>query len=209
MPEFGPRQAGAVDIESYNHIDVPIPVGVSNHHIHLTLEDLELLFGKGYALTKLKDLGQPGEFAAKEALTVVGPRGVIEGVRILGPPRQFTQIEISMTDAYRLGLRPPVRESGNIKGTPGVAVVGPQGVVALEEGVILAARHIHMHPDDAEKIGVNDKDRVRVHVSGERAQVMENVLVRVSPQYRLEMHVDTDEANAALLHNGDTVKIVH
>ncbi|MBO8168103.1 MAG: phosphate propanoyltransferase [Thermoanaerobacteraceae bacterium] len=207
MPELGPQYD---PVETcYNYVDVPIPVGVSNRHIHLMQEDLEMLFGEGYELTNIKDLGQPGEFAAKEVLTVVGPRGVIEGVRILGPPRKVTQVEISMTDAYRLGLRPPVRDSGNIKGTPGIAVVGPKGVVALEEGVILAARHIHMHPDDAAKIGVKDKDRVRVHVPGERAQVMENVLVRVSPKYRLEMHVDTDEANAALLKNGDTVKIIH
>jgi len=168
-----------------------------------------MLFGQGYKLTNIKNLGQPGEFAAEEVLTVVGPRGVIESVRILGPVRKVTQIEVSMTDAYRLGLRPPVRESGNVKGTPGVAVVGPLGVVSLEEGVILAARHIHMRPENAKSFLVEDKQKVRVHVPGERAQVFENVLVRVSPKYALEMHVDTDEANAALLKNGDQVRIIH
>ncbi|WP_366924912.1 phosphate propanoyltransferase [Metallumcola ferriviriculae] len=199
----------SIGTKEHHFVDLPIPVGVSNRHIHLTKEDLEMLFGVGYGLNKLKELGQPGEYASKEVLTVVGPRGVIEGVRILGPPRKFTQIEISMTDAYRLGLKPPVRDSGHVQGTPGVAVVGPQGVVALDQGVILAARHIHMHPDDAAEIGVKDQSKVKVHVPGERAQVMENVLVRVSQEYKLEMHVDTDEANAALLQTGNEVKIIH
>jgi len=205
MPELGPQLNSC----EYDFIGIPIPIGVSNRHIHLTLEDIEMLFGQGHELTNIKNLGQPGEFAAEEVLTVVGPRGVIEGVRILGPVRSVTQIEISMTDAYRLGLRPPVRESGNVKGTPGVAVVGPRGVVSLEEGVILAARHIHMRPENAESFSVEDKQKVRVHVPGERGQVFENVLVRVSPTYALEMHVDTDKANAALLKNGDQVRIIH
>jgi len=205
MPELGPQLTSC----PHDFIDIPIPIGVSNRHIHLTLEDIEMLFGQGYKLTNIKNLGQPGEFAAEEVLTVVGPRGVIESVRILGPVRKVTQIEVSMTDAYRLGLRPPVRESGNVKGTPGVAVVGPLGVVSLEEGVILAARHIHMRPENAKSFLVEDKQKVRVHVPGERAQVFENVLVRVSPKYALEMHVDTDEANAALLKNGDQVRIIH
>ncbi|GAW92596.1 phosphate propanoyltransferase [Calderihabitans maritimus] len=195
--------------ELWEYLEIEIPVGVSNRHVHLSQQDLEMLFGHGHRLKARRELGQPGEFAAEEVVTLVGPRGVIEGVRIVGPLRDKTQVEISMTDAYRLGLRPPVRKSGDLEGTPGIAVVGPKGVVALGEGVILAARHIHMHTREAEKLGLKNDDRVRVRVAGERAQIMENVIIRVSDKYRLEMHVDTDEANAALLTNGDTVTILH
>lgn len=185
-----------------------VPVGVSNRHIHLSEEDLERLFGAGYQLQPWRQLTQPGEFAAKEVVTIIGPRGVIESVRILGPTRQKTQVEISMTDAYRLGLRPPVRDSGDLDGTPGIAVVGTKGVVFLAQGVILAARHIHMHSREAEKVGLVNGDHVMVYTGGERGLFMDNVLVRVSHKYKLEMHVDTDEANAALLKNGDEVSIL-
>lgn len=204
MAELEPRQAET----ARKYVPFPVPVGVSNRHVHLSGFDLETLFGTGYELKVLKELSQPGEFAAQEVVTIVGPRGVIEGVRILGPTRDQTQIEISMTDAYRVGLRPPVRDSGDLDRTPGIAIVGPRGVIALARGVILAARHIHMSDDDAVRMGLRDGQRVSVHVQGERGQVMENVLIRVKADWVLEMHVDTDEANSALLKSGDKVHIL-
>ena len=186
-----------------------IVVGVSNRHVHLSKEDLEVLFGKGYQLTPVKDLRQPGQFAAKETVTIVGPKGAIENVRVLGPIRKETQVEISRTDAFKLGLNPPVRDSGDLDGTPGIVIVGPAGVVVKNKGVILAKRHIHMHPKDAQHYGVKDKDIVRVIVEkGERRLIFDDVLVRVREDFALEFHVDTDEANAAMLNNGDLVYIV-
>lgn len=186
-----------------------IVVGVSNRHVHLSKEDLEVLFGKGYQLTPVKDLRQPGQFAAKETVTIVGPKGAIENVRVLGPIRKETQVEISRTDAFKLGLNPPVRDSGDLDGTPGIVIVGPAGVVVKNRGVILAKRHIHMHPKDAQHYGVKDKDIVKVIVEkGERRLIFDDVLVRVREDFALEFHVDTDEANAAMLNNGDLVYIV-
>lgn len=185
-----------------------IPVGVSNRHVHLSREHEEILFGKTHSLTKIRELQQPGQFAAKETVTLVGPKGVLEKVRILGPSRNQTQVEISATDGYKLGLKPPVRDSGDLKDSEGVAIVGPEGVVKLKEGVICAARHIHITPQDAAAWGIKDGDRVDVEVKGVRGLVFKNVLIRVSPKYRLEMHIDTDEANAAGLKTGDTVEIV-
>lgn len=185
-----------------------IPVGVSHRHIHISREDFTQLFGPGATLTKMKELSQPGQFAARETVTLVGPKGVIEGVRILGPLRRETQVEVSKTDAVRLGLNPPVRDSGDLMGTPGIAVAGPFGVVQLKQGVILANRHIHMTLEDARWFGVRDKDRVEVESSKDgRRLIFGDVLIRVSDSYRLDFHVDTDEANAALLANGDTVRI--
>ncbi len=181
-----------------------IVIGVSNRHIHLAPADLAALFGEGYQLKPIKDL-QPGQFAAEEVITVIGPRGLIEGVRVIGPSRSATQVEISRTDAFRLGVRPPVRDSGDIKGSPGIILVGPQAAVNLSQGVILASRHIHMHTTDAVRYGLQDGDRVQVQVKGERAVILQNVLIRVNPSFTLEMHVDTDEANACLLQNGDLV----
>ncbi len=197
-------QAGRETIQYF----LDVPVGVSNRHVHLSQEDLEVLYGRGYQLSRLKDLTQPGEFAAQEMVTIVGPRGVIEGVRVLGPCRRQSQVEIAMTDAYRVGLRPPVRNSGDLDQTPGIAVVGPKGVIALPRGVILAARHIHMNSSQAASLGIRDGMRVMVRTDGQRAQIMENVLIRVKDNYILEMHVDTDEANAALLKTGDLVHIL-
>lgn len=185
-----------------------VPVGVSNRHIHLSQADLEILFGPGYRLRPLRELSQPGEYAAEEVVTIVGPRGVIEGLRVLGPPREHTQVEVSLTDSYRLGLKPPVRESGDLEGTPGIAVVGPRGALTLPRGVILAARHIHMDPETAARCGLKDGQRVQVQVPGERGLVFGNVIIRIKPTYRLELHLDTDEANAALLKNGDVVQIL-
>ncbi|MEW6661630.1 MAG: phosphate propanoyltransferase [Bacillota bacterium] len=185
-----------------------IPVGISNRHVHLTQQDLDELFGPNYQLAVFKELSQPGEFASQEVVTLVGPRGVLEGVRILGPARNYSQIEISMTDAYRIGLRPPVRDSGKLDGTPGIAIVGQKGALALKKGVILAARHIHMSPAHAKELGVQKSDKVQVYVNGERGCILENVLIRVHEKFVLEMHIDTDEANCALIKNGDKVHIV-
>ncbi len=184
-----------------------IPVGISNRHIHLSASHLETLFGTGYALTHDKDLKQVGEFAAKETVTLVGPKGVIRAVRVLGPVRSFTQIELSRTDGFSLGIVPPVRDSGDIEGSAGIVVVGPAGAVTLKQGVICAARHIHMEEADAEKLGAADKDRVTVEFGGIRGGTFHNVLVRTGADFRLEFHIDTDEANAVGLKNGDTVTL--
>ena len=174
-----------------------VPVGISNRHIHLTKEDMETLFGVGYQLTPIKDLSQPGQYACKEVLTIVGPSmRPIENVRVLGPLRKASQVEISMTDSYVLKVKPPVRESGNLKGSAPIRIVGPKGVVELSEGCIIANRHIHMSPADAAKFGVKDFDRVVVDAEGARRTRWYDVQVRVHEDFRLEMHVDTDDANA-------------
>lgn len=185
-----------------------VPVGVSNRHIHLSQEHLEILFGEGYELTNIKDLTQKGEFAAKETVTIVGPKGAIEKVRVLGPVRPKSQVEISLTDSFKLGIKAPVRQSGKTEGTPGCVIIGPNGIVNLEEGVIIADHHIHMSPADAEKFNVTDGDRVSVHVDGLREITFHNVLVRVKPSFVLEFHIDTDEANASLLKTGDAVEVL-
>ncbi len=186
-----------------------IPVGVSARHCHLSAEDAAVLFGPGAALTPDSPLSQPGQFAAKERLVVAGPRGAIAGVRVLGPTRALTQVELSVTDAITVGLRPPVRESGVHRGTPGLVLIGPCGSVTLESGVIIAQRHIHMHPDDERRFGVRNGNLVWVAAAlGDRRLVFGDVLVRVSERYRLEFHIDTDEANAAGLRSGETVVLV-
>ncbi len=186
-----------------------IPVGVSNRHIHLTRQDVETLFGKGYRLTPLKDLSQPGQYACKEQLTIVGPSlRPIEKVRVLGPERKASQVEISRTDAYLLKVRPPVRESGKIAGSAPITIIGPKGVVTLSEGCIIANRHIHMSPEDGARFGLKGNDYVTVDAFGERRTRFFDVQVRVDPNFRLEMHLDTDDANAAGLANGAKVAIV-
>ncbi|QEK11937.1 phosphate propanoyltransferase [Crassaminicella thermophila] len=185
-----------------------VPVGLSNRHLHLSQEHIEILFGEGYELTKFKDLSQPGQYACNEKVDIVGPKGTLKGVRILGPARGKTQIEISLADGFVLGVKPPVRDSGDLAGSPGAKIVGPKGEVTIEEGVIAAARHIHMHTSDAEKFGVKDKDIVKVKVEGKRGMIFENVLVRVHPTYALEMHVDMDEGNAAGIKNGDMLEVL-
>ena len=186
-----------------------VPVGVSNRHIHLNKADMETLFGAGYELTPLKDLSQPGQYACKETLTLIGPAmRPIEGVRVLGPLRSKSQVEISMTDSYVLKVKPPVRESGNIAGSAGVTIIGPKGVVTLKEGCIIANRHIHMSPSDGVAFGVKDGDTVTVDVEGKRRTRWYDVQVRVHKDFRLEMHVDTDDANAAGIGNGFKVKVV-
>lgn len=185
-----------------------VPVNMSNRHIHVNKEHLEILFGAGHELTKMKDLSQPGQFACDEKLDIVGPKSTIKGVRILGPVRPDTQVEISVFDARTLGVEAVVRPSGKLQGTPGCTLVGPKGQVVLNEGVIVAARHIHLHTDDAPKYGLKDRDIVKVKVGTERAVVFENVVVRVHPEYALDMHIDIEEGNAAGIQNGDKGEII-
>jgi acetate kinase len=180
----------------------PFPVEVSAHHIHLSQEHVEALFGKGHQLTRHADLSQPGQYACKEQLTIVGPKGRIERVRVLGPARQSTQIEIAMTEQFKLGISPPIRESSDIADTPGCTLEGPAGSVKVDRGVICALRHIHMTPEDALRYGVRDKSVVRVRIAGDRELVFGDVLVRVDPNFALAMHIDTDEANAANVKTG-------
>ncbi len=185
-----------------------VPIGVSARHIHLTQEHVEALFGKGYRLTKKKEL-MGGQFASNEQVTIVGLKlRAIENVRILGPVRSKSQVEISATDAIRLGVKAPIRESGNIKGSAPIAVVGPKGVIYLEEGCIIAKRHIHMAPKDAMAAGVSDGQTVSVKADNERGTVFNHVQIRVDESFTLEMHIDTDEANAAKIATGQTVTII-
>ncbi|HPA73428.1 MAG TPA: phosphate propanoyltransferase [Spirochaetota bacterium] len=177
----------------------PIRVSVSAHHVHLCRSDVEALFGKGHALTEKARLYQDSEFACEETVNLIGKRGRVDGVRILGPERAKTQVEISRTEEFKLGIDAPIRGSGDHKGSPGIILEGPAGKVEIPEGVICAMRHIHMSPADAEEFGVKDKDIVMVKMEGERELIFGNVMVRVKPEYRLEMHIDTDEANAAEL----------
>jgi acetate kinase len=180
----------------------PFLVEVSAHHIHLTQEHVEALFGKGHQLTKHADLSQPGQYACKEQLAIVGPKGRIERVRVLGPARKYTQIEIAMTEQFKLGVHPPIRESGDIADTPGCTLESPTGSVTVDKGVICALRHIHMTPEDALRYGVRDKSFVRVRITGDRELIFGDVLVRVDPNFALAMHIDTDEANAASVKTG-------
>ena len=173
-------------------------VETSARHVHVTQEHLEILFGKGYELTKKKDLSQPGQFACNERVAVVGPKNQFPAVSILGPVRKATQVELSASDARSIGVSAPVRESGDIAGSGGCKIVGPAGEVEISEGVIVAKRHIHMTPADAEAFGVEDKQVVSVKIdSAERSLIFGDVVVRVSPKFKAAMHIDTDEANAA------------
>lgn len=172
-------------------------VETSARHVHLTKEHIEILFGAGHELTVKKMLSQPGQYACEERVDVVGPKKAIAGVSILGPARPASQVEVSLTDARTLGVAAPVRESGDIAGTPGIKLVGPCGEVELTEGVIAAKRHIHLTPADAEEMGVADKEIVKVKLNTERALVFDNVVVRVNPNFAAAMHIDTDESNAA------------
>lgn len=185
-----------------------LPIALSNRHLHLSQEDIDVLFGSGYELTKVKDLGQPGQYACNEKIDIEGSKGTIKGIRVLGPARNKSQIEISLGDARVLGLETYIRNSGDLKDTPGVKMIGPKGQVDLKEGVIVAARHIHMSVEDGEKFNVKDKDKVRVKAGKDRALIFENVLVRISPNFTLEMHVDIEEGNAAGVKNYDMVEII-
>lgn len=179
-------------------MDKKVLVETSARHVHLTVEDIAKLFGEGHELTCKKKLSQPGQFACEEKVTIVGPKNKIERVSILGPARKADQVEISFTDARTLGITAPVRESGDIAGTPGCKIIGPCGEIDIAEGVIIAKRHIHFNPDQAAAYGVTDKQIVSVKISNaDRSVVFGDVVCRVSPKFDLAMHIDTDEANAA------------
>lgn len=185
-----------------------IPVGISARHVHVTREHLDILYGAGYQLTTKKLLSQPGQFASNETVDLVTEKGTFKNVRILGPERKQTQIEISLTDSLKLGLKVPVKDSGDLKGSPGITIVGPKGTVKVDEGVIAAGRHIHMLPADAAEYGVKDQDIVKVVCPGKRALVFDQVLIRVTNKSQLEIHLDTDEANAAMVKTGDLLEII-
>lgn len=185
-----------------------IPIGISNRHIHLSFNHIEALFGPGYKLQKWRDLYQPGEFACREKVILVGPKGKIKEVRVLGPARAKTQVELLRGDAIRLGIEAPVRDSGNLFGTPGITIVGPRGIVRLDYGVIIAQRHVHMNPREADLFGVKNGELIRVRIPGARAIVFEEVLVRVKDSFRLELHLDIEEANAALVKRGMLAELV-
>ena len=185
-----------------------IPVGISNRHIQLSQADLETLFGAGYELTKMKDLSQPGQYACKETVTIAGPKGAIEKVRILGPVRKETQIEVIVGDKYKLGVAGELRMSGDLAGTPGVTLIGPKGSVQTKQGLIVAQRHIHMTLADADRLGVKNGDIVDIKVEGPRGGVMTNVAIRANDSSALECHIDTEEANAMGLTSKSTITIV-
>ncbi len=195
-----PRHAlGSMDAT----VDHTIPVAISARHVHLTAQNIDRLFGPGHPLHTRKALSQPGEFSTDETLTVIGPKGSISHVRVVGPAREEDQVEISRTDELTLGLDAPVRISGDLGETPGIKLVGPAGQITLSHGVVLAQRHVHMSPDDAQRLGVKDRQIVQVLIhSPHRSLIFGDVVVRVSAHYRLELHLDTDEGNAAGVQTG-------
>ncbi len=198
----------ALEAEKNADTGYQVPVGVSARHVHLTQADVEALFGEGYHLTKKKDL-MGGQFASNETVTIIGLKlRAIENVRILGPVRKASQVEISATDAMSLGIKAPIRESGDIAGSAPIALVGPKGVLQLKEGCIIAKRHIHMTPADAQAAGVVDGQEVSVRSENERGTIFNHVQIRVSDTFTLEMHIDTDEANASKIKTGDKVTII-
>ena len=182
-----------------------IPIGVSVRHVHLSRADCDVLFGAGYELTPKRPVSQPGQFVCRETVDLVGAKGEILRVAIINPLRAETQVEVARTDGITLGVDAPLRESGKLTGTPGIALRGPAGTLNLTHGVIMAQRHVHMHPDDAKRFGVKDKSVIKVRVDGDREMVFGDVIVRVNKDYALDMHVDTDEANAAGLNNDSVV----
>ncbi len=185
-----------------------IPVGVSNRHIHLSQEDLDTLFGSGYSLTKLKELSQTGQYACKETVTICGSKGAIEKVRILGPVRSKTQVEVLAGDSFKLGLFPQTRMSGDLQGTHGITLIGPKGSVMINEGLIVAQRHIHMNTKDAEFFGVCDGQIVSIEVKGLRGGVYNNVIIRADDNSTLECHIDIEEANAMGIDGKSKIKII-
>ena len=186
-----------------------IPVGVSNRHCHLTEAHFKILFGAAASPKKVKDIKQPGFYAAEEIIDVKGPKGILKKIRLVAPYRANTQIEIAVTDAFTIGLNPPVRESGDVKGSAGATLIGPAGQVEIKEGVIIAQRHLHYSPSEAKASGMTNGEvvRVRCGTGAGRSTIFEDVVVRVSDKYSLEFHVDTDEANAAGIKTGDFVHI--
>lgn len=185
-----------------------VNIGVSNRHVHLCQNDLEILFGKDYELTIKKNLVQPGEFASNSIVNIKTEKDIIQNVRVLGPIRNYTQVEISKTDAYKLGINPPVRDSGDLEGSSSVTIIGPCGSITLEKGCIIATRHIHLTPDDVIKYGLEGLTKVKVKIEGEKGGILDNVHLKISPNYKFEMHIDTDDANANLIKTGDIGEII-
>lgn len=185
----------------------PIPVGVSNRHVHLSRAHMDLLFGSGYELKSKNPLSQPGQYAAEEVVLLAGPKGTVEKVRVLGPSRKSTQVELLAADLYKLGISAPIRESGKLDDAADVTIVGPKGAVMAQKCAIVAKRHIHMTPADAEHFSVADGQTVSIDIGGERGLTFGAIAVRVSPDFKLELHLDTEEANAAGLKNGESVRL--
>ena len=185
-----------------------VKVSLSNKHLHLKAADIEKLFGKGHELTVFKSLVQPGQYACDEKVDIAGPKGTLKGVRVLGPARPETQVEIALTDARTIGVAAPVRESGKLLGTPGCKLIGPVGEVELDYGVIAALRHVHLSPEQAKEAGVSDKDVVSLKIEGERGLILNNVLIRSGDGHESEVHLDTDEGNAAACGAGTTAEII-
>ncbi|AQT85921.1 phosphate propanoyltransferase PduL [Paenibacillus larvae subsp. larvae] len=185
-----------------------IEVEASGKHVHLNREAIDALFGEGYQLTKAKDLSQPGQYACKERVTLIGPKGALHNVVILGPERKESQVEISQTDSMALGVKVPVRESGQLEGTPGIVIASANNVIRLDKGLIAAQRHIHVKAEDAGKFGVKNGEIVQVKVEGKRPLIFDDVLIRVSPNYETYMHIDYDEANACGFVKGMKGKIL-
>ena len=184
-------------------------INLSNRHVHMCREDVEILFGKGHQLTKMKDLLQPGQFACEETVTIKGPKGSFEGVRILGPERKETQCEVMASDAFRLGLRElPCRESGQLDGSAAFELVGPKGSVKKTQGLIIAKRHLHFDPASAERFGVKDKQVVKLHAGGDRGDTFDNVSCKVNPAYARECHLDVDEGIAVGIGNGARGEVI-
>lgn len=180
-----------------------IPLEISARHIHLCQKDLDILFGRDFSFEKVKELSQPGQYATGGLVKLIGPKGEIDRVRFVEPPRARSQVEVSMTDGFVLGVYPPLRLSGDIIGTPGIKIQGPRGELSLKEGLIVAKRHLHVSPDEAKELGFKHGDLVSVRVEGERGLVFDNIVVRVDRNFRLACHLDTDEANAAGVKQGD------
>lgn len=185
-----------------------INVGISNRHIHLTEETFKKLYGEDYEPTVRNDLSQPGELAYNETLTIKTEKSNIDNVRILGPFRDYNQVEITKTDAYKLGLKPPVRNSGDVANSESATLVGPNGEVTIETGVIIATRHIHINDSELEEYGLANGQIVNVKINTDKGGIMSNVYVKSSPNYAYELHLDTDDANAFLLNQGDTVEVI-
>lgn len=185
-----------------------VPVGISVRHIHLSRADVDRLFGRNYQLTPKKQLSQPGQYACEECLDVVGPKGELKRVRILGPERKTTQIELAQTDCRNIGISAPVRSSGNTAGTPGITLRGPLGETHVPEGVIIADRHLHMSAEEAAAFGLKDGDHVQIRIEGTKPGILGNVLVRAGKGHALDLHIDTDDGNAFLLEQGQLVTVL-
>ncbi len=184
-----------------------VSVGVSNRHVHLTREVTDILFGKGYEFHIKKPIKQPGQYAAEETVTIRGPKNSIENVRVLGPIRKYNQVEISRTDSYKLGVNPPVRNSGDIIGSSPIDIIGPNGSVSLSEGCIITTRHLHITPQKLQELGLHENQLLSMKINGEKSAILNNVHIRCSENSFFEIHIDTDDANANMINQDDEVEI--